>query len=164
MVRKRDRVVGTLAIWVAVLITVSMVIDRLNYARLNLQNNWYYSGSVVVGQDSEAALQIWEDLQSISSDIFMQTQQIAQADMIDYYFPYVLLILAALLIGAVLSTLFIWRSVIVPAAVSEVMAANSRNRDQADRTPLATLLDDDGELVEPVADVQPVQNQRQAQS
>lgn len=165
MVRKRDRVIGTLAIWVAVLITVSMVIDRMNFARLNMQNNWYYSGSVVVGQDSEAAMQIWQDLQSISSEIFTQTQQIAQAELFNYYFPYILLILGVLLIGAVLSTLFIWRSVIVPAGVSEVVAArNAQSHEREDRTPVASLLDDDGELIEPLPDAQSIQNRRQEQA
>jgi hypothetical protein len=77
----------------------------------------------------------------------------------------VLLILIVLLTGAVLSTLFIWRSVIVPAGVNEVVAAkHAQSSDQADRRTLASLLDDDGELVEPIADVQPIQNQRQEQS
>jgi hypothetical protein len=162
MVRKRDRVIGTLLVWIAVLISMHSIIQALNYAPVYLQNYWYYSGNVVVGPNSEEAMQVWQDFQSISSSLFAQTQQIARTELFNYYFPYVLFILAILLIGAGLSTLFIWRSVIVPAAMSEAIAAkNSESHEQTDARSLASLLDDDGEFIHPDADVQPTQNHRQ---
>lgn len=159
MVRKRDRLIGTLVIWIAVFVAMSKIFDGLNYAPIWMQNYWYQSGGVVVGEDSATAMQIWEDFQSVSSGLFDQTRQIAQTDLFEYYLPYLLLLVLVLLVGAVLSTFFIWRSVIVPEAI-----ASARRHEQSEPTPVASLLDDDGELMEPLADLQPVQNQRQESS
>jgi hypothetical protein len=160
MVRKRDRVIGTLLVWIGVLISTSMVLDRLNYARLDLQNNWYYTGGVLTGVSSEEANEILQNVQSISTEIYFQTQNFVKAELFTYW-PYFLLIIGLLLAAGVVSTLFIWRSVIVPAEVREMIAANDYGESQPARS-LATLLDDDGELVPLEDDPQPATNHRSA--
>lgn len=154
MVRRRDRVVGTLLIWLAVLLSLTMIIGRLNWAAIEMRNFWYYAGNVVTGASSEEANRLLNEISQITGELSSQTQQIAQTELL-IYMPYILLIAAALLLGGVLSTIFIWRSVLVPAEVSEAIA----ERHSAPRS-IDALLDDDGELIQPESDVHPAQNHR----
>jgi hypothetical protein len=164
MVRKQDRVIGTLVIWIAVSVILSMILDRLNYARLDLINHWYYSGAAVAGTTAEDATRILEELQQVGGDIFAQTQAMARAELLQY-FPYILLICAVVIIGGVLSTLFIWRSVIVPAALHETLTQyHKQDAEQPVSRSLANLLNDDGELAEADDDRQPERNHRPRQS
>jgi hypothetical protein len=163
MVRKSERVIGTLLVWIGVLVSLSMMFDRLNYARVMIQNNWYYSGGVVMGAEStEAGLRILEDHQHLSQEIWMQVNQFAQAELLTY-FPYLLLIGAALLLGGVLSTMFIWRSVVVPQEVSDMIAEKQAVIHEAETArSLSSLLDDDGEIAD--TNHQSAQTQRQGRS
>lgn len=161
MVRKRDRVIGTLVIWIAVIAAMSRIFEVLNRAPFHLHNSWYASGSVLVGQDSESALRVWEDVQSMSSNIYTQTYQFIQTELFSNHLPYLLLIVAALLVGAVIGTLFIWRSVIVPAGMSESIVIRTRSNEREERPPITALLEDDGELIEPIADPEPTHNHRE---
>src|SRR5262245_47511195 len=108
MVRRRDRVVGTLLIWLAVVLALTMMIGRLNWAAIEMRNFWYYAGNVVTGASSEEANQLLNEISEITNQLASQTQQIAQTELL-IYLPYILLITAVLLIGGVLSTIFIWR-------------------------------------------------------
>ena len=163
MVRKRDRVIGTLLIWIAVLITMGMALGRLTgYPPMFLQNNWYYSGNVVTGASSEEATRILQEIQNVSQELFNEAQQFAQAEVFQYI-PYVLLICGILLAGAVISTFFIWRAVLVPTEVSEAIAAGDipdRRRRTAPES-LAKLLSDDGELHDSASDPQPERNHQE---
>src|SRR5690606_41098710 len=97
MVRKTDRVIGTLVIWIAVLVMMAWTLGRLTYPFVQVQNAWYHA-SVVTGATSEEALQIFEDLQHVNSELFLQVNQFAQAEMLNYL-PYILLVSAILLAG-----------------------------------------------------------------
>ena len=145
MVRRRERVIGTLLVWIGVLISLAMILDRLNYARITMQNNWYYSGGVVTGASSEEALRLLEEHQELSQEIWMQINQFAQAELLAY-FPYIFLLMAVLLVGGVLSTMFIWRSVVVPEAISEMVS--EKQAEMREEEGRSLVLDDDGELVE----------------
>jgi hypothetical protein len=157
MVRKHERVIGTLLVWIGVIVSMSMILDRLNYARVMMQNNWYYSGGVVTGASSEEALRLLEDHQELSQQVWSQVNQFAQVELLTY-FPYLLLLGAVLLIGGVLSTMFIWRSVVVPEEVAEMVAEKQAEVQESERS-LSSLLDDDGEINES----NHTQKQRQAQ-
>jgi hypothetical protein len=143
MIRRRDRVVGTLAIWVTMLIAMGMMLDRMNIINISMQNAWYYAGSVVTGASSEEAMRILENLQHISNQYYTQTQQFARAELLNY-FPLIIILCIILLAGAVVSTYFIWRSVAVPAEVSERIEA--RKSQEATKS-LAALLNEDGEII-----------------
>lgn len=156
MIRKRDRVVGTLAIWVGALIAMGMMLDRMNSINISMQNAWYYTGSVVTGASSEEAIKILNDLQSLSNDYYTQTQQFVRAEMLTY-FPLIVILCMILITAVVVSTYFIWRSVAVPEEVSERIEAR-KSAAEKPTTSLANLLNEDGELIpEPE---QPEQNHR----
>jgi len=144
MIRKRDRVVGTLAIWIGVLLAMGIMLDRLNIINIQMQNYWYYTGGVVTGTSSEEAMQVLQDLQRINNLYYGETQQFARAELFQY-FPLVMLLLILLLVAAVISTYFIWRSVAVPVEVSERIEAR-RERERENTTSLANLLNEDGEI------------------
>lgn len=145
MIRKRDRVVGTLAIWLGAVIALGMMVDRLNIINIQMQNFWYYTGSVVTGGSSEEAMQSLQNLQSINNQIHMQTQQFARAELLQY-FPFIAILCLVLIAAAVISTYFIWRTVAVPAEVSERIEAR-RSTGGKPTTSLATLLNEDGEII-----------------
>jgi hypothetical protein len=133
------------------------------YPPLFMQNNWYYSGNVVTGASSEEATRILQEIQNVSQGLYNQTQQFAQAEMF-HYIPYILLICGILLAGGVISTFFIWRSVIVPTEVSEAIAAGEiQERKQRRTAPgsLANLLSDDGELHDSEAEPLPEHNHQE---
>jgi hypothetical protein len=168
MIRKRDRVVGTLAVWIGILIAMGMILDRMNGVATNLQNNWYYGGNVVTGASPEEATRILGALQSMSNDLFLQVRQFTQAELLAYL-PYFALLGLILLAGGVLSTLFIWRSVSVPAQISEAIASRMAEDVEGDGKQstiqsLANLLDDDGELHAVDTTSQPISHQRQEQA
>lgn len=144
MIRKRDRVVGTLAIWSGTLFALAMIIDRLYIINIQMQNFWYYTGSVVTGGSSEEAMQALQNLQSINNQLFTQVQQVARAELLAYA-PLILILCLFLIAAAVISTWFIWRSVAVTPDVSERVEAWSSSRHPA--APLARLLNDDGEII-----------------
>lgn len=146
MVRRRERVIGTLLVWIGVLISLSMIFDRLNYARIMMQNNWFYSGGVVTGASSEEAMRLLEEHQALSQDIWRQINQFAQAETLTY-FPFIFLLMVVLLVGGVLCTMFIWRSVVVPQEVGDMIAEKQAiiNEQEAEHS---LVLDDDGEFVE----------------
>lgn len=156
MLQKRDRVIATLLVWIAVLVALSMAIGRLSFIALDMWGMWYHPGSVITGATSEEAMRILNDFQTFNSELYNQTQQFARAEMLAYL-PYVVLIGAVLLVGGVLSTMFIWRSVAVPAEVREAIAAG---KDQTIRRPEVFELDDDGELIQTEIDSQPSRNHR----
>lgn len=162
MVRKRDRVIGTLLIWIGILITMSMILDRMNSISLYLQNNWYNSVNVVTGADPAEATQLFENIQSISNDLYFQVRQIAFYEL-TAYLPVFVFIGIALLVAGILSTYFIWRSVVVPEAIRETIAAHQEegNQEPSSRQSLANLLDDDGEILAPTPDLEPEQNHGQ---
>ena len=160
MVRKQERVIGTLLVWIGILVTMSVVLSRITGIPIQMRNNWYNSGNVVTGANPEEAARLIESIQSINSELFFDVQRFATAEL-GAYLPYFVLICAVLLVGGVLSTMFIWRSVIVPADIEA--AIESRKEDEADiptGKTLASLLDDDGEF----ADIQPAQNKTQEQT
>lgn len=162
MIRKRERVIGTLLVWIGILIAMGMTLDRMNYINIRMQNNYYNSGSVLTGANQQEATQLLETLQIINSELFFQVQAFTRAELTPYL-PYFLLICAVLLIGGVLSTYFIWRSVVVPEALSEAIAAQ-REEDERETSgvrSLANLLDDDGEILTPDADFEPEHNHRE---
>ncbi len=151
MIRKIDRVVGMLMIWVGVFISMIIIMTRLSYAHLVASNYWYYA-NVVSGATSEQAMRINDDLSTIGQQFYMQAQQFAQAELLTYL-PYILLVAAMLLAGAVLSTFFIWRSVLVPDSVTEALVAEDN------RQSLTELLED-GELVDLAAAGENVRKER----
>ncbi|MEO8610824.1 MAG: hypothetical protein ABI690_23205 [Chloroflexota bacterium] len=154
MVRKRDRVIATLIVWIGVLVAMSVILGRLSGAALDMQNFWYYSGNVVTGGSSEEALQALNSINGMMNQLQFQTQQFAQAEMFAYL-PYVVLLSAIFLGGGLLSTLFIWRSVAVPAELAE------RVKDYKEFVPpprTVVHLDDDGELIHMATHSQSTQN------
>src|SRR5690606_3791461 len=143
-----------------VLVMMAWTLGRLTYPFVQVQNAWYHA-SVVTGATSEEALQIFEDLQHVNSELFLQVNQFAQAEMLNYL-PYILLVSAILLAGGVISTLFIWRSVIIPDAVSETIRASAAEADESSAPDsLASLLDNDGELVTVAAQDMPQQRREE---
>ena len=162
MVRKRDRVIGTLLIWIGILFTMGMTLDRMSGISITMQNNWYNRGDVVTGASQEEATRLLETLQNINNELFVQVQQFTQTELMTYL-PYFLIISAVLLVGGVLSTYVIWRSVVVPEAISEAIAASKEEDEEAqtDARSLASLLDDDGEIVTADSDFEPEHNHRQ---
>lgn len=155
MVRKRERVLGTLIIWSAMLLMLVMLVERMTYPRIHMQNAWY-SYNIVTGATSEEATRILESFQTINSDIYNQLNGFAQAEMAGYL-PYILLISGVLLAAGVISTLLLWRLAHVPASVRESMDAHTREDD----TPLASLFNDDGELID---ELEPAQNHGRGQA
>ncbi|MAS38087.1 MAG: hypothetical protein CL610_29090 [Anaerolineaceae bacterium] len=155
MVRKRERVLGTLIIWSAMLMMLVMLVERMTYPRIHMQNAWY-SYNIVTGATSEEATRILESFQTINSDIYNQLNGFAQAEMAGYL-PYILLISGVLLAAGVISTLLLWRLAHVPASVRESMDVHT----QEDDTPLASLFDDDGELID---ELEPAQNHGRGQA
>lgn len=166
MVRKSERVIGTLMIWIAVPIAMLAALDRLNIVRVHMQNAWYHSTGVVTGAISpEEGIQLMNELQQVNNDLYFQVQQFAGAEMFNYL-PYLLLICAILLVGAIVSTMLIWRSVVVPEAMRQAIAAAEEDAEEtaADHTSLASLLNDEGELLDPDTDFQPVRKYEQGSS
>lgn len=51
MVTKRDRVVGILLVWIAVLIGMTAALGRLAQPAINNYNVWYWNFQVVTGAD-----------------------------------------------------------------------------------------------------------------
>jgi len=147
MVRRRDRVVGTLAIWTAVLVVLGIMLDRLNIINLQMQNFWYYTGSVVTGGSSEEAMEALQSLQNINNQYYGETLKFARAELLNY-FPLIIILCAVLITAAVISTYFIWRSVVVPAEVSERIEARKTAERESAR-PLSALLNEDGEIIPP---------------
>lgn len=127
------------------MISMTVIVARLNYAHLMTSNYWYYA-NVISGTTPEQATRINNDLSSIGQEFSMQAQHFAQAELLTYL-PYILLVTAILLIGGVLSTFLIWRSASVPDSISEVITAEDT------RQSLTELLED-GELVDLAADGQ----------
>ncbi len=136
MVRRQERLIATLLVWIATLFALLAVLERFTRPILDIQNNWYYVSSVVTSQNPEEANQAINSIQEISNNIYFQTQQFANSELLTYS-PAVLVVGAALLIAATLSTMFIWRSVIVPnmetasdsAALGKIKARGSRLRE-----------------------------------
>ncbi len=164
MIRKRDRVIGTLMIWVAAVVSMMLAVGRLNDTNVWANNYWYHAGNLVTGATPEEATRIVNELQSIGQGFYTQTRQFAQAEMLAYL-PYILLIAAIVLAGALLSTMFIWRSVAVPAEISERIAGEAAlEHTHAANESLAHLLDDDGELVDLDSAAAPRQRREQRSS
>lgn len=164
MIRKRDRVIGTLAVWIGITLAMGMILDRMNGIAINMLNNWYYAGNVVTGASPEEATQILQAFQTMADGLYRQVRGFAQVELLAYL-PYFALLGLLLLVAGVLSTLFIWRSVIVPDQISETIAAGMSEDDaQSPKQSLASLLDDDGEIADVDTDFQPVSNHRQEPS
>ncbi|MBZ0286956.1 MAG: hypothetical protein K8I30_05035 [Anaerolineae bacterium] len=157
MVRKRDRVIATLIVWIGVLVAMAVILGRLTGPGLEMQNFWYYSGSVVTGGSSEEAMQVLDGINKITNDLQMQTRQYAQAELMAYL-PYIVLLSAFFLAGGMLSTFFIWRSVVVPGALMDKVNLYK----EIESEPRAVHLDDDGELVHMVMDAEGQQHNREA--
>ena len=162
MVRRHERVIATLLVWIAELLAVSFTFDRLNAIRVQIENAWYFSGGVIAAATSEEAAQVMEEFQRLSSEVYSKAQILARAELAAYY-PYILLICAMLLLGGIISTLVIWRSVIVPDKLKDMVEAYQEAEDDAQPAAqsLASLLDADGEIPETF---QPEPQQRQAKS
>ena len=94
MIRKRERVIGTLLVWIGILIAMGMTLDRMNGIHIWMQNNRYSSGNIVTGASQEEATQLLETLQSINNELFFQVRQFTFTELIPYL-PYFALIGAA---------------------------------------------------------------------
>lgn len=156
MVRKRDRVIATLVVWIAVFISMAVILGRLTGPGVDLQNFWYYSGNVVTGGSSEEAIAALDNLNKITAELQFQTQQYAQTAVFAYL-PYIILLTIIFLGGGMLSTFFIWRSVAVPGELVERVKEYREGVPQ----PRAVHLDDDGELLHTAPESQPNQNDRE---
>jgi hypothetical protein len=123
---------------------MAVILGRLAEPGLDLQNFWYYSGSVVTGGSSEAAVELLNNINNFTIEIQSQTRQFAQAELLTYM-PYIILLCALFLGGGLLCTIFIWRSVAVPGELVERVNAYKESAS----VPQAQVvqLDDDGELV-----------------
>jgi len=158
MVRKRDRVIGVLLVWVAILIGMALALERLTDLAVNDYNLWYGNFQVVTGANPEEANQALNGLQSLTNDLFFQTRQLGYSELFRYA-PMILFIGATLLIGAMLSTLFIWRSVIVPETAippEEENALKAKHHFSSHRIgherEVSAIVADDGELIEHLPD------------
>ncbi len=147
MVRKRDRVIGILVVWIGVFFGMAMALGRLAQPAINHYNVWYWNFQVVTGADPEEASEVIQGMQSVSNDLYYQVQQFANDEILQYA-PLILFTGAILLIGALLSTWFIWRAVIVPEATSEEENSLKANLPFLHRTAESAVVDDDGELIE----------------
>ena len=161
MIRKRDRVIGTLAIWLGILVVLGMILDRMNGIAFSMLHTWYHAGNVVTGASPEEATRILEAFQALNNDLFIQVRQFTQAEMLAYL-PYFVVLAIILLAGGVLSTMFIWRSVAVPTQISEAITAHrAADEEQPTNQSLASLLDDDGEIRDADPDYQTTKNYQQ---
>ena len=139
MVRKHQRVIGTLIVWIMTLIALGMMVDRMNYGHLSSMFNWF-NANVVTGASSEEALRILDSVQQVSSDAYSQANHFAQTALYAYT-PYFLLICALLLVGASLATMFIWRSVVVTHSLPELHRTEDESETWAEpRRSLKSLL------------------------
>lgn len=152
MVRKRDRVIATLVVWIGILIAMSAILGRFTGPGLDMQNFWYYSGNVVTGGSSEAAVEVLNNINNFTNDVQSQTRQFAQAELLAYM-PYIILLSALFLGGGLLCTIFIWRSVAVPGELIE--RVNAYKESASAPEPHLVHLDDDGELVHMPRESQP---------
>lgn len=151
MVSRRDRVIGVLLVWIAICFGMAMALGRLAQPAINQYNVWYWNFPVVTGADPEQANEVIREMNAVSNDLFYQVQQFANAEILQYA-PLILFTGATLLIGALLSTWFIWRSVIVPATRDEGNTLDSKHRFASrsanDEPDIAVVVADDGELIE----------------
>jgi len=139
MVRRQERLIATLLVWIATLLALSAILERLLRPNLDMQNNWYYYAPVVTGENAEEASQAISRIQDISSSVYYQIQQFAHSELLQYS-PAILFVSAAILLAAVLSTVFIWRSVIVlelhtgddRAALGKIKASRLREMEAVD--------------------------------
>jgi hypothetical protein len=136
MPRRTQRLIATLLVWIAILFTAGTVVSRIASPPVNSWNAWYTYGNIVAEGDPEQANQLLTDIQQLANDVYQQSQAIAMG-LYGQYALWLLVILAILLVGGVVATFFIWRSVALP-----VMAAEAGNVLPAGKR---RLLEDDGE-------------------
>lgn len=143
MVRRRERVIGTLLVWVMLLVSMGMLIDRLNYSRVDSVYHWFNASNVVTGADPAEAQRLIDSARELSNTVYLETRHFAQLELSSYT-PLFILVFGLLLLGGVLATFFIWRSVVVPVAVADLDLGQPERSTQ----PMRSLLSDDGELLD----------------
>lgn len=115
MVRKYDRIVGTLLIWIAIPIAILTLLNYFLAPRIGWQNAWYWPVSIITTNDPEAAGRALQAIDEISYNIQTSLDQFAR-DEVWHYAPLLLLIMLTVLAAGALCTYFIWRSVRLPDA------------------------------------------------
>lgn len=135
MVRRYERVIATLLIWIAVLVAFTGLIERFSRPIINFQNNWYYFSPVVTGADADEANQAISAVQNTSNQISHQIQAFTEAEILKYT-PVLLIVGAVLLIAACVCTFIIWRSIVLPEMqhVSDSMALGKLKQQMRQRS------------------------------
>jgi hypothetical protein len=158
MVGRRERVIGTLIVWVAVAIALVTTVGRFDWIYVYPNSLWFNPIGVVTGAASEDVGQLLSSLSTFTSELYTQMSQTAQMELL-LYTHYILVVSAVLLLGGVLSTMFIWRSVIVPSTWSEKLSREKEQIEHQNRA-VTVRLDDDGELIHTEIEPQSRQNHR----
>jgi hypothetical protein len=142
MPRRTQRLIATLLIWLAVLITAGTVLSRIASPITSLNNAWYGVGNIVADGDVETANRLMNDLQQLANSLWPRSQQLAQ-EAYGQYIPWLMLMVGIILVGGMTATYIIWRSVYLPElpdAVEEPIMRAGKRRLQDD---------DDDERLEP---------------
>jgi len=129
MPRRTQRLIATLLVWIAMLMTVGIVVSRIATPEVYPMNAWYPYGGMVTGTDPETANRLMQQIGAVTDGIWDSGRSLAM----EYYGMYavwLIAIVAILLMGGVAATYFIWRSAQLPDSVEQetpsVMAAGKR--------------------------------------
>ncbi len=115
MISRRDRLIGTLIVWLAMFMMLAFLVQQFTAPEVNTWNNWYGFGAITAAEP-EKATRAFEALNTFGNITYQSAHALVTEEM-RAYAP-LLLVLVLALIGAVMtSTYIIWRSVIIPHSV-----------------------------------------------
>ncbi|MCA9911358.1 MAG: hypothetical protein KC519_22045 [Anaerolineae bacterium] len=118
MINRRDRIIGTLIVWGAMLMALVLFLQQFRSPGVNVWGNWYAYGTFV-GSDPLEASRVIDALSNFSSNNYQTIQAFVTEQMRGYY-PLLALLVLILIGTAVFSTYVIWRSVIIPDSAHEL--------------------------------------------
>jgi hypothetical protein len=118
MPRRSQRLIATLLIWIAILITVGVVVSRIAEPPVETWNAWYGYGNIVADGNAEAAAQTLNDISQMGSTLWQESRLIAM-ELYGQYAAWLLVIIGILLTGGIASTYLLWRGVYLPERIRE---------------------------------------------
>lgn len=139
MPRRTQRLIATLLVWIAILLTTGVIVSRAGLLEITSSIGGYWPSNVVTGGDAETVAGLLGRIQSINNEVWSQTQTMAN-ELYTTYALWLVLMIGIILAGAVISTFFIWRSVYL----SESQTPTEESIMQAGKR---RLLEDDDESV-----------------
>lgn len=155
MLRKYDRILGTLIIWIAILFSMYFLLGAFTYPRVSSQNVWYWPGNVVVSSDPDAANKAMQSLNAVSDKLYWTVDSFTRNELLAYW-PALLVIAVILLAGGLVGTYFIWRHARLPELNSQTedqLAFKLKNQKPLRRAAQSAeesgfALGEDGEIIQ----------------